>query len=289
MICCCDDGFSARDSETPEDEGSELDDEPLDESDVVEDLDEGDEEDDGGDDAEEEVASVGDVFAGQECNTSLGEAQKISGAVGDEAEDVVSNGCSQDEETDDVLREHAANDSAPVDALAVLASSPEDEEKDSHSEKTNGAVLTGVVSDLLRNKSADENSSYSDGSASESAQVGGDEVVDPDGGVEPDLLDDVGDMAAGNVEEDQTENNGEPQEEGNNPVLVIAVQDERRNPPACEEAEDEEVDYRAAVAIYRAETSAPADDSGGVAVGEEYARQSFPSRGSGAEGGLHWA
>jgi hypothetical protein len=239
----------------------------LDETDVVENLHEGDEEDDGGDDAEEEVARVGDVFAGQECNTSLGEAEKISGAVGDEAEDVVSNACSKNKETDNVLREHTADDSAPVDSLTVLASNPEEEEEDDHAEKTNSAVLTGIISDLLRNKSADENSSYSDGSASESAQVRRDELVDPDSGVKPDLLDGVGDMAAGNVEEEQTEGDGEPHEERDNPVLVVAVQHERCDPPACEEAEEDEVDYRAAVAIYGAETSAPADYSGGVAVG----------------------
>jgi hypothetical protein len=95
----------------------------------------------------------------------------------------------------------------------------------------------------------------------------GDEVVHPDGGVEPDLLDDVGDMAAGDVEEDETESDGEPQEERDNPVLVVAVQHERGDPPAGEEAEDEEVDYRAAVAIHRAEAPAPADDSGALRVG----------------------
>lgn len=69
------------------------------------------------------------------------------------------------------------------------------------------------------------------------------------------------------MEEDETQSDGEPQEEGNNPVLVVAMQHERSDPPAGEEAEDDEVDYGAAVAIYRAETPAPADDSGAVAVG----------------------
>ena len=52
----CDDGFSARDSEGPEEGVGEFADEPLDEAEVVEKLDEGDEEDDRWDHTGEEPA-----------------------------------------------------------------------------------------------------------------------------------------------------------------------------------------------------------------------------------------
>lgn len=255
-----DNSFGARDSETPEDKSGELDDEPLDEADVVEHLHERDEEDDGGDDSEEEVSGRGSVGISQEGNTSTRKAKEISGAVGNETEDVVSNGGSQDEQTDHVLGQHAADDSAPVDSLTVTAGDPEDEEEDNHAEQTHGTVLASVVGDLLGHKSANEDSGDGDAGTSKSAQLGGDDLIDLDGAVLPHPFDRGRDVAAGNVEEDQAERDAEPHKEGDDPVLVVAVQDKRGDPPAGEEAEEDEVDQGPAVSVEGTGPATPADD-----------------------------
>lgn len=221
-----DDGFGTRNSKTPEYKGGELDDEPLDETDKVQDLDEGDEEDDGGDDAEEEVCGSSDIRIGEESNTRSGKTEKISSTVTDEAEDVVSNTSSQDKETNDVLSQHAADNSAPVDSLAIATGGPEDEDEDGHTAKTDSTVLASVVGGFLRDKRSDEDSSNSNTGTNKSAELGGDHVVDDDSGPGPDELDGIGDVATGDMPEEQTKSNGEPDKEGNNPVLVVVMQDE---------------------------------------------------------------
>lgn len=251
-----DDGLSARDTQSPEDKCGELDDEPLKEANVVQDLDEGDEEDDGGNDTEEEARSAGNVGVGQEDDTIASESKEITGAVSDELEDVVSDTGTQDEEANDVLGKHAANDRAPVDTRTRSAGGPEAEADEEDTEETDGTVLTGVVRSLLRDEGTDEHRTNSDRSTSRSAQLRRDHVVDGHTAARPNPLDGVGDVTAGNVEEDQAQHDGEPQQEGNDPVLGVAVQDQRRDPPASEETEDEEVKQRTTVAVDRSPAAA---------------------------------
>ena len=71
----------------------------------------------------------------------------------------------------------------------------------------------------------------------------------------PHPLDGVGDVAAGNVEEDKTEHNSQPEKEGHNPVLVIAVQNERGDPPASEEATNDKMGQRTTVTVERSHWS----------------------------------
>ncbi|KAH6603754.1 hypothetical protein Trco_007200 [Trichoderma cornu-damae] len=244
-----DDGLGAGGVEGPEDEGGHLLDEPLDEADVVEDLDEGDEEDDGGDDAEEEVGQGGDLGGGEEGDALVGEAEQVAGAVGDELEDVVADAGAEDEEADDVLAQHAADDGAPVDLAAVPAGGPEDGDDDEHAEEADGAVLARVVGALLGDEGADQDGGDRDEGAGGGAQPRGDAVVDDQRRVGPNPLDGVGQEAHGHVEEEEADGDGQPQQEGDDPVLVVAVQDQRRDPPAGEEQEDDEVDGGAEEAV----------------------------------------
>lgn len=218
-----DDGLGTRHTERPEDKGRKLLDEPLEEANVVQDLDQGDEEDDGRDDTEEEHGQLRNVGVGQEGDTILGKAQEILGARGDESEDVVTDARSEHKETDDVLRKHTSNDGSPIDALAILARQPQDEEEDGKTEQADGAVLTGIVLDLLRDERADENDSNGQGCASERSELFRDAVIDDKRRVLPDPADRARDISDGDVEEEQTQRDGEPEEEGNDPVLVIAV------------------------------------------------------------------
>lgn len=236
-----DDGLGTRSVESPEDEGGHLLDEPLDESNVVQDLDEGNEEDDGGDDAKEEPGELGDISGGQESHTIFGKAKQVAGTISNELEDVVSDTGAQDEEANDVLAEHAANDSPPVDVLAAPAGDPEAKEDDHHAEQADGTAGARVVGALLRDKGADQDGGNSHSSAGRGAQPGRDAVVDDQGGASPNPLDAVGHIARGHVEEEEADGDGQPQQEGHLPVLVVAVQDQRGNPPAGEEQENDEV------------------------------------------------
>lgn len=147
-----DDGLGARGVESPEDEDGHLLDEPLDESNVVQNLDERNEEDDGGDDAKEEPGELSDVWGSQESHTILGKAKQVTGTVSNELEDVISDTSSQDEEANDVLGEHATDDSPPVDVLAALAGDPEAKQNDEDAEQADGTVGARVVGALLRDK-----------------------------------------------------------------------------------------------------------------------------------------
>lgn len=244
-----DDGLGTRGIESPEDEDGHLLDEPLDEANVVQDLHQGDEEDDGGDDAKEEPGERGHVGGGQKGNTIVSEAKQVSGTISNELEDVVTNAGSQDKETNDVLAQHTTNDGSPVDVLAGIAGDPEAKEDDEHAKQADGTVGARVVGALLGAERASKDGSEGYSSTGGSAQLLGDAVIDDESRALPHPLDGVGDVAHGHMEEEQTDRDGQPQQEGDDPVLVVAMQDQRRNPPAGEEQEDEDVDKGAEVAV----------------------------------------
>ena len=85
----CDDGFSTRDLHGVEEDGSELLDEPLQDTPVVEKLDEGDEEDDGWENIDDEVPGAEDLVVEQECSSLCGESKEGLGKVCDEIENVI--------------------------------------------------------------------------------------------------------------------------------------------------------------------------------------------------------
>lgn len=244
-----DDGLGTGGVESPEDEDGYLLDEPLDESNIVQDLDERNEEDDGRNDAKEEPGELSDVFSGQESHTILGKAKQVTGTVSNELEDVVSDTSSQDEEANDVLAEHAADDSPPVDVLAAPAGDPETKQYDEHAEQADGTVGARVVGALLRDKGADQDGGDGHSSTGRGAQPGRDALVDDQGSARPNPLDGAGHIARGHVEEDEADGDGQPQQEGHLPVLIVTVQDQRGDPPAGEEQEDDEVHKGASHAV----------------------------------------
>jgi hypothetical protein len=99
----CNDSLGAGDLHAPEEEDGEFADEPLDDSPVVEHLDEGDKEDDGGDDASQEPGKRSHTRVSQELDTFAGETEELAGEKRDESEDVVANFCAKHEEGDDEL------------------------------------------------------------------------------------------------------------------------------------------------------------------------------------------
>ena len=239
-----DDSLGTGDTESPEDESRKLLDEPLDEADVVENLDEGDEEDDGGDDSEEEHSEVGRGLAGDERDTIPGVAEQVTGSVGDPLENVVSNTSSEDEQADDVLGEHSSDDGTEVDVGTVTTGGPESEQDDEEAEQTDGSVGARVVRGFLRDERADEKRADGYGSSGGDSKTFRDTVVDGDGGLLPGPLDGAGDIVGRDVECDETDGDRQPEEERHDPVLVLAVEDDGCDPPAGEKESDNEVNDR---------------------------------------------
>lgn len=244
-----DDGLGTGDTKSPEDKGGHLADEPLQEANVVEDLDNGDEEDDGGNDTPEEHGQLRCLLVGQEGHTITGKTQEVAGASRNPLEDIQTDLGAQHEQTNDVLRQHTNDDGVPVDTATVLASRPEAEEDNSQTKQADGTVLAGVVGALLRDEGANKDNGDGTGGADKGTELGRNKLDNLDDGTLPNPTNGLGGVAAGDVVGDQADHDSQPQQEGHNPVLVLSVQDERGDPPAGEEAEDEEVDERTAVAV----------------------------------------
>ncbi|CRK38233.1 hypothetical protein BN1708_007695, partial [Verticillium longisporum] len=230
------DSLGARHLKSPEDEGGHLADEPLQEPDVVEDLDNGDEEDDGRQNVDDEVAELVHLV-------------EITGSISDELEDVVAGAGSQDEEGDDELRKHATDDGAPVDHLAVARGTPESEDGESQTKQRHGTVLAVVVGKLLRSHRSDKHGGHGDGTSSGSTSLGRESIVNTDSALRPGPDDGAGQVRAADVEEEEAHGDGKPHQEGDAPVHVVAVQNEACNPPASKQQEDEQVEKGAVTAV----------------------------------------
>ena len=251
----CHDGFGTGNVERPEHERSKLADEPLDETDIVQDLHDRDEEDDGGDDTEKEHGERGDVGVGQECHTVFGKAQKVACARSDEAENRVSDAGTQDEQTDNVLRQHADNDGTPVDGVAVFTGKPEAEENDDQAKQADSTVGASVVGSLFGYERTNKDGSDGDGSTGERAELRGHHVGNPDRRVLPYKVDRFADDGDGDVPENETSHNGEPDEERDDPVHIAMVQNERGDPPTGKDHAHGEVDQLAAVSAQTCESA----------------------------------
>ena len=144
-----DNGLSARDAHSPEEEDSEFANEPLEDTPVVQELDEGHEEDDGRNDASEEPTQLGNTRVRQENDTVVGEPKEQASKLRDKVEDVISGLGAQDEESNDELEQHTDDDSVPHNLAAVAGSGPETEDEDCQTKQRNSTVGAGVVLALL--------------------------------------------------------------------------------------------------------------------------------------------
>ena len=153
-----DDGLGAGHAHAPEEEDGELGDRPLDEVEVVQQLDERDEEDDRGDDADEEPAAVrgGKPVCHQEIGAVLREPQQQPRQRRHEVEDVVADLRAQHEHRDHELHQHAHHHRVPVDPAAIATRDPQGAQGHDESEQTDGAVGSRVVGRLGRHERPDQ-------------------------------------------------------------------------------------------------------------------------------------
>lgn len=229
-----DDGLGARDAQGPEEEGGELADEPLDQADVVQQLDEGDEEDDGRHDARQEPRQRRDGVVGQELDAVGREAQQRAGHLGDEGEDVVAGLAAQHEDGDDELGQHASDDGVPGDLAPVARGGGEHGDHDQQAEQRDGPVGARVLARLGGDHGADEEDGDGDGGGEGLVQLGRNGLVSSVERVAVDGLGRVHNDRDGDPERDDADGDGDVQQRRLEPpeVPVVAVPDEAMNPPA---------------------------------------------------------
>lgn len=90
-------GFCTRYSHTPEEDVGKLDDGPLKDTPVVEELHKGNEENDGWDDTQDESIEIRWGCVSQENGTIPGVAEKINSKGSNEVEDIIAGFCSENE------------------------------------------------------------------------------------------------------------------------------------------------------------------------------------------------
>jgi hypothetical protein len=227
-----DDSFGTRYAHGPEEEDGEFSDEPLENTPVVQELNERDEEDDGWNDTSKEPAELGDGRIGQKGHTIVRESKEKTGELGDEVEDVVSSSGAQDEQRNDELKKHTNDDGVPVDLGSVARSGPETEDEDSKTKERDRTVGAGVVLALLTGKGTDDNHSNGQSSTCRHAHLLWDETCESNTSVVPYPVHGLGDDGDGDVESDQSDHDGQPEQEWNDPVLVVTVNDDTCDPPS---------------------------------------------------------
>lgn len=116
---------------------------PLEDADVEEELDKGDEEDDGAEGAEEEETLGSNFLSDEEGDAGVALVQEVGGGDGDPAEEVEAGERLEHEHGQRLLEGEADDDGLPLDVLAVAAGGPED--KDDHSEAKDGLGADGAV------------------------------------------------------------------------------------------------------------------------------------------------
>jgi hypothetical protein len=227
-----DNGLGTRDLHGPEEEDGEFSNEPLEDTPVVQKLDERHEEDDRRHNTGKEPRKIWDRVISQENHTLVSETQKQTGELGNESEDIVSGFGPQDEQGNDELAQHADNDGVPYNLGPVAGGGPEEGEENYQAEQTDGAVGAGVVQTLLASKRSHDDDSDGQSGASRDSHLLGHKVADSDTSVVPNEMHWLGNNANGDPEEDQPQHDGEPEKEWNNPVLVLAMDDDTSNPPS---------------------------------------------------------
>lgn len=113
--------FGAGDSHGPEEERRSFDDAPLQNTDIEENADKGDEKDDGWQNCDQEPGDViNSVLRCKEGRTLISKTKQVSGSIGNELEDVITNFRPQHEKSHNELCEHTNNDCLPLYPLAIL-------------------------------------------------------------------------------------------------------------------------------------------------------------------------
>lgn len=232
-----DDGFGTRDAEGPEEEDGKFANEPLDETQVVAELDKGDEEDDGRDNTGKEPGKVGNRVVSQEDDTRIGETEQSAGHLGNEAEDVITSLGLEHKDSDDELGEHTTNDGVPGNLPPIARSEGEEADHDEEAEDGDGPHGASVLADLFRDHAAEEEDTDCTKGSKRLMELIRDQSIPPMDCVLPDHPSRAHDDASRQVAEDDSRADGDIDEGRLQPSkMVMTVMDKRAvDPPSKED------------------------------------------------------
>lgn len=246
-----DDGLSTRHAHGPVEEDGELANEPLHNSNVVENVDKGNEEDNGGNDVEEEHSEVGDGWVGDEGRTVLGERQQLAGEERDKVKDIVTSTGSQDKQSHNELHKHSSNDSMPVNLGSVVGGEPETKDSNNTAKEGDGALRTGSAAlDLRGGKGSDQNDGQGTSSSGEQTESFRNELDNLDNSALPNPVGPDEEVLGGEVKGNQTSHDEHPEEGRNKPLGSVSFLGDNGNPPGGEEQAPEDVDDPHVLAVH---------------------------------------
>lgn len=165
-----------------------------------------------------------DLCTRQEGHPILRKAQQALGQPRYEVEDVIAYTGAEDKQRNDELHQHAHEDGVPLDMRPVLARRPEHAHKHQHAKQRHGAVVARVVERLGGGEGADEVHADDEYRRQRRAQLGRDKRDKAHGGVLPEGLYGLEEEADREVDGEDAQGDAQPEEEGDDPVLVGAVE-----------------------------------------------------------------
>lgn len=139
-------------------------------------------------------------------------------------EDIIPHTRPEHKQRNDELHQHAHKDGVPLDMRPVLARRPEYAYKHQHAKHRHGAVVARVVERLGGGKGADKVHGDDEYRRQRRTQLGRDERDEAHGGVLPEGLYGLEEEADREIQGEDAQGDAQPEEEGDDPVLVGAVE-----------------------------------------------------------------
>lgn len=229
--------LDTRDFEKVDDDSAHGTNGSLDDVVVVEDLDDGSKEDDGGQDTEQEGASIGfrHVASDDESDTGRREAQERGHETSNVGEDGATNVGADDKETQEVLETDASGDRGPVDSTTVAGCGIKTEDKEEQSAEGDDTLDTSAIVIILGDDSGQDHGDREDAVSDSLANAEG-ELANSAGAGVPGSLGGAGEGALGGVGRDQVKG-GESIGDGQDRDGATLVQHNRDNQECFESRE----------------------------------------------------
>lgn len=130
----------------------------------------------------------------------------------------------------------------PVDQLPIARRHPQYEQEHSQTEERDRPIFPGVIRRLLGHERPHQDDGDREQSPSWYPHLLRYLRANPNTSVLPAHVHGLRDDGDWYVEEEEAQRDCAPEQEGDDPVLVVPVEDQAGDPPACEEEEDEEVE-----------------------------------------------
>ena len=119
----------------------------------------------------------------------------------------------------------------PHDLRPVARSGPEAKQKDNETKQADGSIRAGIILALGTGKRSNNDDRNGQSCASGDANMLGNVAHKTDTGIVPHPVHGFGDDGDWYVPKEETEHDAQPEQERDDPILVISMLDETGNPP----------------------------------------------------------